>query len=466
MSRKPSSVSTSRSAAAAEGSTSLASLGGAGEVPGPVLVWPAFVKTLRHFFPQFAGRLAGVSDPRDPRFIVYPISYVLMSGILLFLTKLGARRQMRFHFTTPQFIDNVNRLLGTSCETMLHSDTLAYLAKRLPEQELADLRRILVYDLVRQKVFEKARLLGQYYLVAIDGTGHLTFRERHCDHCLTQKHGSVVVYYHPVLEAKLVTPGGMAISIATEFIENPNAGVDKQDCERKAFERLSKRFKQDFPQLRICLLLDSLYACGPIFDRCDKYGWQFIVTFKEGSASAVFEEYERLKAAGAPCHPMASTPGAQNYWWVNGVDFSDHAVNVLECREQDATGKSTRFVWVTALPVDDTNYAEIANRGGRLRWKIENEGFNIQKNNGYELEHAYCEQERGAKNFYLFLQIAHLLAQLLEKGILAKRIPKEIGALKNVARFLLEELRRTAMTGTDFTAILSQRIQIRFHDSS
>ena len=27
--------------------------------------------------------------------------------------------------------------------------------------------------------------------------------------------------------------------------------------------------------------------------------------------------------------------------------------------------------------------------GGRLRWKTENAGFNVQKNGGYNMEHAY-----------------------------------------------------------------------------
>ena len=464
MSRRPLSASMCRNADA-EGRGAVAGSGGEGPVPDPVVVWPALVKTLHHFFPQFRGWLAGLPDPRDPRFIVYPISYVILSGLLLFLTKLGARRQIRFHFTTAHFIGNVNRLAGTSCETMLHPDTLAYLAQRLPESGLEGLRRKMVYALVRQKVFAKARLLARYHLVVIDGTGHLTFRTRHCAHCLTRTHGDVVLYYHPVLEAKLVTPSGLAISIATEFIENAQAGSDKQDCERKAFLRLSLRLKRDFPQLPLCLLLDSLYACGPVFDRCRACDWRFIITFKEGSAPAVFAEYERLKAAGGTRHHRATNDVTQDYTWVNGIDFSGHAVDILECVERVATLAPKRFVWVTDIPVNEANFIDLE-RGGRQRWRIENEGFNIQKNNGYELEHAYCEHERGARNFYLLLQIAHLIAQLLEKGLLAKTLPKEIGAIKNVARFLLEELRRTQMSATEIAALLARPIQVRLNDSS
>ena len=53
---------------------------------------------------------------------------------------------------------------------------------------------------------------------------------------------------------------------------------------------------------------------------------------------------------------------------------------------------------------------------GRLRWKIKNEGFNTQKNQGYNLQHKYAEKDFNAmQNYYQLLQIAHLINQLTEK---------------------------------------------------
>ena len=52
-------------------------------------------------------------------------------------------------------------------------------------------------------------------------------------------------------------------------------------------------------------------------------------------------------------------------------------------------------------------------RTGRLRWKIENEGFNTQKHLGYGLEHKYARVSwQAAKNYYQCLQIGHLINQL------------------------------------------------------
>ena len=88
----------------------------------------------------------------------------------------------------------------------------------------------------------------------------------HCDHCLhkTSKNG-VTTYFHYVLEAKLITPNGFAISLATEWIENPSS-YDKQDCELKAFKRLAWKMKKFFPRLPICIHADGLYPSKRFFE--------------------------------------------------------------------------------------------------------------------------------------------------------------------------------------------------------
>ena len=64
-----------------------------------------------------------------------------------------------------------------------------------------------------------------------------------------------------------------------------------------------------------------------------------------------------MVAAGAMRHllnpPLRSgaahgdTP--QTYWWVNGVDFSGHSGNVLECQEQVPGKEPRRFVFLKAI---------------------------------------------------------------------------------------------------------------------
>jgi hypothetical protein len=79
----------------------------------------------------------------------------------------------------------------------------------------------LTETLIRRQVLYPERLLGHYYLVAIDGTGVLVFAQRQCAHCLTRDYEGRTLYYHFVLEAKVVTASGFVLSLMTEFIENP-----------------------------------------------------------------------------------------------------------------------------------------------------------------------------------------------------------------------------------------------------
>lgn len=209
-------------------------------------------KTVRHFFPSFSSWLRTIPDPRNPKMIVYPLPGLMWIGILLFLMKLQARRQINYACNTPEFIHNLNILAKTNIPKLPHHDTVVYLLKRLMPEQIMTLLKKMVNRLIRMKCFLNYRFLGQYYLIAIDGTGHLVFRERHCEHCLVKRHNDkALYYYHYIVAAKLLLPNGMALPIMTEFVENPASDVSKQDCEQVAFYRLVEKLKKEFPHLKI-----------------------------------------------------------------------------------------------------------------------------------------------------------------------------------------------------------------------
>ena len=191
-------------------------------------------RTVGHFWPDLTAWLDALRDPRDPNRTVYPARCLTWTGLLVFLLKLGSRRQIRFELDSPTALENLNRLAGCRQDRVPHGDTLNYFLGRLAPGELAGLRRRRVNRLIRMKALDGGRLLG-HFLAVIDGTGQLYFRRRHCPHCLERTVGGQTQYFHHVLEAKLVTPEGLAISIGTEFIENADPKASKQDCELKAF---------------------------------------------------------------------------------------------------------------------------------------------------------------------------------------------------------------------------------------
>ena len=157
---------------------------------------------------------------------------------------------------------------------------------------------------------------------------------------------------------------------------------------------------------------------------------------------------------------------------MNDISYVDterreHILSVLECLETrpDSKGehKTTRFKWITNLNVKFNNVITLANEGGRLRWKIENEGFNVQKNGGFALEHAYTRNATASKVFYYLMQVAHIVFQLIERGSLfRKAFPAGVGSAKNIAFRLLEAWRNLRLRPDDIRQILNIRLQIRF----
>jgi hypothetical protein len=388
-------------------------------------------------------------------------------GTLMFLFALSARRRLRYELNGTTGRANVNAVAQTDVETLPHPDTLHYALTKLPVGELARLRTDMAGDLVRRRVLERFRLLGRFYLVAIDGTGYLTFTKRHCPRCLTRKlSGGRIQYYHPLLEAKLVCENGLVISLGTEFIENTD-GAEKQECELKAFGRLLPRLRRDFPQLSLCLLLDGLYMNQTALGLLRKHHCAWIITFKEGSLPQAYGEWRALWPLTRGQEKETRDEALhRRYRWLNDLDHAGHRFDVFECRETCAPAKPTRFVWATNLHVAGANVVELSQKGGRCRWKIENEGFNTQKNRGYGLEHAYSQNWNAARNFYFLMQIAHLLSQLLVKGTLRHTpVVRLFGSLRAFALRLLEAWRTTVLDERRRIELLATRCQIRLDDS-
>ena len=152
----------------------------------------------------------------------------------------------------------------------------------------------------------------------------------------------------------------------------------------------------------------------------------------------------------------------QDYQWIKDIDHEGHLVNVLSCYETKRNKAPKKFVWITNLNITEKIVLLLVMKEVENRWKIENQGFKMQKRGGYNLEHAYGSDVFAVKNFYLLLQIAHILPQLMEYGLLGKKlIEKGYGAIKNVAQSLGEELRRTLLDDS-IVNYLSKRMRITF----
>lgn len=414
-----------------------------------------FIKIKNHFFKDINSILSGVKDIRHQSYIEYTPDIILFAMIMKNITSIESMNRMTVEFNKEKCINNVAKALGyEDLNELPHHDTINNFLKRLKSSELEKIRRYMIKELFKKRCLEQYRLLDEYWTIAVDATGIVSFSDRHCEHCLKREYtnketGEVenTIYFHYVLEAKLVV-GDMVFSIDTEFIENEK-NYEKQDCELKAFKRLARRLKKDYKRLPICMLGDSLYAVDPVFELCKEYNWQYIFTFKEGRTKSIWSEFEGLKG-------LENNNNSKGCTWVNEIAYKGNLVNLLEAKLVE-NEKEKEFIFITNIAIKVKNADKIL-FAGRSRWKIENEGFNNQKNIKNNIEHLCCKDYNAMKNHYLLVQIADILRQLFECGYELIRSLK--ASIKEISSRILESFRRDSLTPEDI-ANSNKRMQIR-----
>lgn len=428
----------------------------------------SFCRILNRYFPDFSDWLSSLKDPR--KFWTYEMEVMLMTVVMKNVFCISSMQKMTDEFIKDECVKNLCTMLGVAEHEFLpHYVTVNEFLSKMDTGELEKLRGQMIHALLRRRKFEDARLLGEYWMVIFDATGLFHFKERHCPHCLKKvlNKGTKYereVYYHHVLEAKIVLGDGFAVSIGTEFIENENEDVSKNDCETKAFRRLAAKLKKEYPRLKICVLADSLYASEPVFKCIKDNGWHFLIRYKDGSIPSVAEEYRSLCGCGASDsldgtiareYPRKGKVNKKLHMeWVPEIDYRGCSLTLLaleieETNEKSGKAKSLTFQWLTDLAVNLKNASEFAD-AGRGRWCIENQGFNIQKNIRYDIQHADSLDYNAMKCHYLLTQIADILLQLYEKG--RPGIRKAKGTIKNISSDLLKSFGRL-LTGEDISFI-------------
>ncbi|MCI8700314.1 MAG: transposase family protein [Clostridia bacterium] len=369
---------------------------------------------IKQYFPKLIEILEKLTDTRHQSYVEYKMSVITVTRLLGLLCGIKSMRETTEKFNTEQTIKNIANVLEIKLEEIPHYDTINKVFEKLEIEELRKIQKYIVNRLIRSKMFDKYRFKDKYFQIVIDGTGIMSFQKRHCKHCLRSiynkgEENEYSVYYHYVLEAKLVV-GDIVISIDSEFVENEDENVEKQDCEIRAFYRMAERIKKEHPRLPIIISGDALYACEPVMKVCREKGWQYILRLKR----------ERLRLLGEEinCVEKAERKETSIKYW-NDLKYGEVRIekqaNVLKYYEEKED-TVREFLWITSFKITEKNKEELV-YFGRQRWKIENEGFNMQKNGTFDIEHIYSMNYNAMKSHYFFIQFAHTIRQLLEKGI-------------------------------------------------
>ena len=375
---------------------------------------------------------------------VYQIDDLIISGLFMFLFKQQSRNNADNTAKNLDLADSTWRFFKINIANM---DTVDIYLRKLDPQELEDIKQYMITQIIKSKMFLSQRFNNMYYMIAVDGTGLHTYNYEPFKGCpYKESKSGKRTYTTYVLEAKLVTLNGFSMSIATQWIENPtNEKFTKQDIESKAFKRLSVELKKAFPRLPIILLLDGLYPNKPVLDICRKNKWEYNIVLKDNSLKSVQEVIQDMILSKEYSeYNDVNTVSTHNYSTkftvFNNVKYRDHQFNIIETvvtkthvrtKEKDIN----RFVHITNVETKKANVSKISN-AGRMRWKIENEGFNNQKNSGYNLQHKFSRTSFNAsKNYYQLLQIADIINQLVLK---LKKIRKFITKYGLTTKSVLE----------------------------
>ena len=154
------------------------------------------------------------------------------------------------------------------------------------------------------------------------------------------------------------------------------------------FQRLQPRKRH--PKLPIIITGDGLYSKQPFIDVLKQNRMSYILVAKQDDHKILFEWVRELQGLGdGGSLELFDDKGRKHrYQWINNVPLNGSKdadkVNFFEYELTPQNKVTYRNSWVTDIPVDENNVVELV-KGGRARWKIENETFNTLKNKGYHI---------------------------------------------------------------------------------
>ena len=273
-------------------------------------------------------------------------------------------------------------------------------------------------QLQRGKALEPMVFFDGCYLLALDGTGYFSSKTIHCASCLQKVHrNGSVTYAHQMLGAAIVHPDVReVIPLMPEALVKQD-GTDKNDCERNAAKRFIAKLRQDHPHLKFIVTEDSLSSNAPHLETLQAHQLHYILGVKEGDHAFLFHQVQAAEQAGRVTYYERHDRVAgvvHRFRFVNDVPLNesnaDVRVNFIEYWEI-GDNKVQHFSWVTDLRVNKRHVFHLM-RGGRARWKIENETFNTLKNQGYHFEHNYGH---GTQHLSVVFAMLMMLAFLVDQ---------------------------------------------------
>lgn len=290
----------------------------------------------------------------------------------------------------------------------------------IPSTQIEPLFEDFLRPLQRGKQLELFEVMNKKYLVPLDGVQYFSSNKISCNCCLTKTSNKITTYYHQVVAATIVCPGiKQVLPLACEHIQNID-GTTKQDCEINAGKRIVHKIRAAHPKLKIIITGDGLYSKQPFIDELKLNGMSFILVAKPTDHTLLYQWFSEFHQMGETNRLEIKDHNGRRhlYEWVNDIPLNGTKdadnVNYFEYTMLKGDQITYHNSWVTDLAITKNNIIELV-KGGRARWKIENEAFNTLKNQGYHLEHNFGHGEKYLSyNLLLLNFLAFFMHQLFE----------------------------------------------------
>lgn len=371
------------------------------------------VKIINKYLPQLSNIIDNLTDKRNKSYIKYNMRTIIFTRLFALICGITTMNGMTRTFNTENTIKNLSVICKQNFNEIPNWQTIQDVLEDLDIEEIRNIRKYIVKTLIRSKMFDKYRYNG-YFQVLVDATGVTCCDYNLNGNCIEKKYKSEKTkYYKYVLEAKIVV-GKIVISLDSEWIENSIIKSDKQkqDCEINAFKRMAPRIKKD-------------------------------------RLKQIFNDFEDDLA-------YENETTEKNYFLSTKIKYKTHKLNAVRYQEYQKE-KLVTFNYITNLKTNNHNIKNII-KMGRSRWKIENEGFNEQKNGTFCISHLCSRNETALKIHYYLIQIAHIIRQLLEVGSIVLREMKL--QKKEVSSHIKNDL--TTFNSTSKLNTIGTKFQLRF----
>ena len=371
---------------------------------------------------SIADHVAGIVDTRHLNKVRYTLRDCYLSIAALFFVQDSSLLQFQRRFQRQFQANNLASTFGVQkipCDSQLRD--------LLDRHDFAPVLATFadwIGRLQRFKWLQHFQIFDARYLITLDGSQYFSSERVKCKHCLTATTAGVTRHHHDILQAAIVHPDRrQVLPLAPEFIRNSDGRggkYHKQDCEINASYRMLERLRGDYPRMAAIIVADSLYSKQPFIERLRAARFSFLLVAQRGDHKSLFEDVEGLRRGNLlDRHHTVHRGERREYEWVTDVPLNGSPdaprINFVQFRIVEDSGKvNLRYAWVTDLVPTTDNIVQLV-RAARARWKIENEGFNTLKNQGYHLEHNFGHGDQHlSEAFFTLNLLAFFMHQIFE----------------------------------------------------